>query len=103
MIIEIGLAFWLAVILTIIIVIVMARSVLATKRLINKYREHIEKTLNLEEVRRFLEEEPKASAVVVESPVKDKIKVLWVSRRGNIGVSVLMDVSSMEVLRINEH
>ncbi len=103
MIIEIGPAFWLAVILTIIIIFVLVRSILATKRLINKYRGHIEKTMDIEEVRRFLEEEPKASVIVVESPMKDKIKVLWVSRRGNVGVSVLMDSASKEVLRVDEH
>ncbi|MCE4606613.1 MAG: hypothetical protein F7B59_04680 [Desulfurococcales archaeon] len=103
MIIEIGPAFWLAVILTVIIVFILVRSVLATKRLINKYKDHIKKTMDIEEVRRFLDEEPKASVIVVESPLKDKIKVLWVSRRGNIGVSVVMDAASMEVLKVDEH
>jgi predicted Holliday junction resolvase-like endonuclease len=101
--IEIGPVFWLAVIFTIAIIIILAKSVLATKRLINKYKGHIEDTLKLEEVQRFLNEEPKASAVVVESPLKDKIKILWISKRGNVGVSVLMDANTREVIRVDEH
>ncbi|GEM_PF-6234490 len=98
-----SLAFWVAVALTLIIAVVMAKWIISTKRLINKYRSHIEKTLELEEVKQFLEEEPKATAVVVESPLKDRVKILWISRRGVVGVSVLMDAKTMEVIKVDEH
>jgi hypothetical protein len=98
-----SLAFWIAVALTVIIAVVMVKWVIATKRLINKYKRHIEKTLELDEVKQFLEEEPKATAVVVESPLKDRVKILWISRRGVVGVSVLMDAKTMEVIKVVVH
>ncbi|MEB3825156.1 MAG: hypothetical protein LRS47_00625 [Desulfurococcales archaeon] len=90
----------LAVLATLILLAFLTWSIKSTRSLIEKYSDHIEKTMETEEVKRFLEEEPRASVAVIESPDKKRVKVIWVDRKGRIGVSALVDVESREILSI---
>lgn len=74
----------------------------ATRRMLDKYANHIKKTMEIPEVKRFLDTEPRATVTVLESPETGRVKILWLDSHGRVGVTVTMETSTLKILEVSE-